>query len=420
MNNIQSVGTLALKNQPIPEVETKQNIRKINFKADNDQFVRQGRPRGPVYTQPAILQQAQQPQQDSYIRMLEKQQKEEKKKNFWNKFALFAGIAASLAIVASIFLMRKGGSGLKEELGIQSLDDLKKQFFKDVSDAKSLKELHLPKTLNEATDNILAGIKNLDEAAAKGGEGLKTIFLYGPPGTGKTTYVKGVAKELQADYYEIAMSKLKKPHHGVTEANIDSAFSMVCREADALAAAKSDKRLVVFLDEIDSVMMEDLGNGAKLSNDIINQFKLSFNELLKRKNITVIGATNLKIDPAKMLPGEKSLDPAMLSRFKEKVLVDLPTADQIRHTIADHYKGCSMVDDVFKKADGKVEQISEILADQRHETSFRTLESIFDKAYLKSEKGKNVTIEDFIEAIVQKSDDLKLTEADIKALRKIL
>ena len=47
-----------------------------------------------------------------------------------------------------------------------------------MSDAKSLEELHLPKTLTETTDNIIAGIKNLEEANAKGGEGLKTIGSY--------------------------------------------------------------------------------------------------------------------------------------------------------------------------------------------------------------------------------------------------
>lgn len=414
MNNIQSVGTIALKNQPIPEVETTQNnVRKINFKAENDRFVRQGQPK---YSQPAILQQ--QPQQDPLTRMLEKQEKEQKKKNFWSKFAMFAGIGASLAIIASIFLMRKGGAGMDKEMGIKSLEELKKDFFKDVSSAKSLEKMHMPKTLTDTTDNIIAGIKNIDEATAKGGEGLRTILLYGPPGTGKTTYVKGVAKKLDADYYEIAMSKLKKPLHGVTEANIDSSFSMVCKEADALAAAKSDKRIVVFLDEIDSVMMEDIGNGAKLSNDIINQFKLSFNELLKRKNITVIGATNLEIDAMKATG--KKLDEAMLSRFKEKVLVDLPTVDQIKHTIADHYKGCSMVDNALKSADGKVEELANIIAERRHETSFRTLESIFDKAYLTSKKGENVHMEDFINAIIQKADDMKLTDADIKALKKLI
>ena len=415
MNNIQSVGNFALKNQPIPETETKQNVRRVNFKAENDRFVRQGQPRGAVYTQPAILQQ--QPQQDPYVRMMEKQQNEQKKKNFWNKFALFAGIGASLAIIASIFFM-SGGKGMDKEMGIKTLDELKKDFLKDVSGAKSLEKLHLPKSLSDATDNIIAGIKNIDEAAAKGGEGLRTILLYGPPGTGKTTYVKGIAKKLDADYYEIAMSKLKKPLHGVTEANIDSSFSMVCKEADALAAAKSDKRIFVFLDEIDSVMMEDIGNGAKLSNDIINQFKLSFNELLKRKNITVIGATNLEIDAMKA--AGKKLDEAMLSRFKEKVLVDLPSAEQIKHTIADHYKDCAMVDDVFKSATGKVSQISDLLAEKRHQTSFRTLESIFDKAYLTSKKGENVHLEDFVNAIIQKADDLKLTEADIKELRKLI
>ena len=48
MNNIQSVGNFALKNQPIPETETKQNVRRVNFKAENDRFVRQGQPRTPA------------------------------------------------------------------------------------------------------------------------------------------------------------------------------------------------------------------------------------------------------------------------------------------------------------------------------------------------------------------------------------
>ena len=133
MNNIQSVGTIALKNQPVPEVETKQtNVRKINFKAENDRFVRQGQPR---YTQPAIVQQS---QQDPYIRMLEKQQKEEKKKNFWNKVALFTSIGAGIAIIAGLFLSRRGGKGMDKEMGIKSLEELKKDFFKDVKDAKPL------------------------------------------------------------------------------------------------------------------------------------------------------------------------------------------------------------------------------------------------------------------------------------------
>ena len=103
MNNIQSVGNYVLKNQPVPDVEPKQaNVRVVNFKAENDRFVRQGQPK---YTQPAILQQ--QPQQDPYIRMMEKQQKEQKKKNFWNKVALFTSIGAGLAIIASLFLNKK-------------------------------------------------------------------------------------------------------------------------------------------------------------------------------------------------------------------------------------------------------------------------------------------------------------------------
>ena len=66
MNNIQSVGNVALKNKQVPEVETKSNnLYRVNFKADGD---------GYRYTQPAILQQQ---QQDQFLRQLEKQQKKE-------------------------------------------------------------------------------------------------------------------------------------------------------------------------------------------------------------------------------------------------------------------------------------------------------------------------------------------------------
>ena len=72
MNNIQSVAEL--KNITASEAEIKQaGMRRINFKAENDSFVRQSQSKS---IQPMILQ------QDPRIQMLEKQQKEEKKRNF--------------------------------------------------------------------------------------------------------------------------------------------------------------------------------------------------------------------------------------------------------------------------------------------------------------------------------------------------
>lgn len=286
MNNIQSVGTLALKNQPIPEVETKQNIRKINFKADNDQFVRQGRPRGPVYTQPAILQQAQQPQQDPYIRMLEKQQKEEKKKNFWNKFALFAGIAASLAIVAALFMNRNAGavsSEVKKAMETCKNPALKKAAMEEYAKGphmRSEKKIRDILALAEAS-SMKPGMADLEKAAKLMDEklvdmhevkeqimsflveynynirnGIKNkkplvIVMDGPAGTGKTTASEVIAEALGIPYKKVSMG-------GATGTSIikGTESKFVGAEAGGIAKGQIDNktnRVLYCLDEVDKL-----------------------------------------------------------------------------------------------------------------------------------------------------------------------
>ena len=99
MTDFSGVNNTAVQQAPIPMVKDKHsNQYRASFKAENDQFVRQDK-----QTRPAILQN--QNPQLQMVKLMEQQQKEEKKRNFWSKFALFAGIAASLAIVFSIFVM---------------------------------------------------------------------------------------------------------------------------------------------------------------------------------------------------------------------------------------------------------------------------------------------------------------------------
>ena len=83
MNSIQNVGNVVVKNVPQPKVEEKQNnLYKINFRADGDQFVR----RGGVQSRPAILQQ--QPQQDPLSRMISEQEKAKKKEKTKNNIIM--------------------------------------------------------------------------------------------------------------------------------------------------------------------------------------------------------------------------------------------------------------------------------------------------------------------------------------------
>ena len=80
-NNVRKINFKAnedkfVRNQQVPEVENKQdNLYRVNFKAGEDSFDRQTRRQGPVYTQPAILN-----QQDTFAKMREEQEKEARSK----------------------------------------------------------------------------------------------------------------------------------------------------------------------------------------------------------------------------------------------------------------------------------------------------------------------------------------------------
>ena len=112
MNNVQSVRSYGLRNTPVVVENVPNNLRRINFKAGEDQFVRQDR--DGRQTRPAILQQQQQRmvQQDPMIRMMEQQQKEQKKAKAKQNLTWGLGIATSALFAAYLiwqFRMMKGG-----------------------------------------------------------------------------------------------------------------------------------------------------------------------------------------------------------------------------------------------------------------------------------------------------------------------
>ena len=135
MNNVQSVGSIALKRQQINE-NNKNNIQRISFKADNDQFVRQNRPKGAVYTQPAIVQNA---QQDPYIRMLEKQENEQKKAKRKQNLSWGIGIASGLAIIAMVASQFFRGG--KDSAKVKELTEAVKHIKNDVIKREANEEL---------------------------------------------------------------------------------------------------------------------------------------------------------------------------------------------------------------------------------------------------------------------------------------
>ena len=406
MNNIQSVGTIALKNQPVPEVETKQsNVRKINFKAENDRFVRQGQPR---YTQPAILQQ--QPQQDPYIRMLEKQQKEEKKKNFWNKFALFAGIGASLGMIALAIMHFRTIKGSSSESMKETVEKAKDNIIRNVEKEKSFEELLMPKELQKITEEIKVLLDRNAQLKRKGMTGNSAIMLYGEPGGGKNAYVYALTKHMQktnpgTELIMMDVLKFNSKWLGETENNILGFTEGIIQRANK----NPNKRFVVFMDEFDSISRKVTGNGAENAEKFQNAFKTAFNKLLEVDNIQIVAATN---KASKDLPLNQLLDEAILNRFAKKVHVPLPTQEQLKNSFVKHYK--TLPEDVIKPEmidlDNKtLEKISEYIARENHHASFRDMNYILQRAREISEKeaqSRPIEMKDLVKATQEHAESM--------------
>lgn len=340
-----------------------------------------------------------------------KQQKKEQKKAKVNQgiYYAFLGTLGASAI-ASIYYMRKQNKSLEKPV-----NELK-EIWSDLTKSSKLDDMALPDSLKKFTSKFKNSVENPDVLKARGGRPTKSLLLYGPPGTGKTTFAKALAKEFpDSKFASLDVTSLGSEFQSVSERNLNKAVDMICQEADNDPA----KKFFVFIDEIDSVMMVDNGMGAKHSNDMLNEFKKCFTEKLgKRKNIITIGATNLPIDVEKGIAlGGKKLDRPMLDRFSEKVLVDLPTKEQITNAIKYHYKDSELVSDKLRNGSVELDKISEFLSKKECNTSFRTLDSIYD-ATAASIKGqdKKVDVIDIVRTIANKQNELNFDNKDFMKL----
>lgn len=367
---------------PIGTVQTTQKAKNTNFRAA---------PAVPIDNE-----------LDTFIKEQEKARKNAKKQQNLNtgiQLAVLACLAGTLG-----FMAHQAGWFKRFKLD-----------FKDLSKEKGLSEMALPESQKRAAERISNRIENYEEIIKKGGKTGSSILFYGPPGTGKNTFAYGIAKKFpNAKFVDLDISKMNSKWHGESEQNVLGTMTAVIKYADK----HPKEKVFVFIDEIDSVMMQDRSGGAKLSNDILNAFKKGFNQLTNKENIIVMGATNLKLDPAKAMLEGKVLDTAMVDRFSQKVLVDLPTKDQIKEGIKIFYDNSqrTMVDSSLKNInDPRWEKIADFLSQQEHQTSFRKLTDILGSAAENAPNGRNVGFEDIVKAIVDNKNSLNATDAEILA-----
>ncbi len=347
---------------------------------------------------------------DSFISEQEKAKKKAKKQQNLNA-AVQVALLGLFGVITAVTVKQAKMQGVFKKAE-------KQLSFKDLSKELSLSEMALPDSQKKAAERITNFIEHHKEIVEMGGGEGSSLLLYGPPGTGKNTFAYAITKKFpNAKFLDMDISKMNSKWHGESEQNILGTMEATIKYANE----HPKEKIFVFLDEIDSVMMQDRGSGAKLSQDILNAFKKGFNDLTSKDNIIVMGATNLNINPEKAKLSGKILDSAMLDRFAEKVLVDLPSKEQLKLAITNYYKNPKhpRADAALKDINNeKLDKIAEFLAKREHETSFRKLVIGLLRPTAKSKKitpDVKVTIDDLINTIKNNKENLNATDAEMQA-----
>ncbi|HEU0142402.1 MAG TPA: AAA family ATPase [Bryobacteraceae bacterium] len=144
------------------------------------------------------------------------------------------------------------------------------------------------------------------------------ILLHGPRGTGKTFLAEATAGEFGLKYLYVSASSLVGRYVGTTEGNIESAF----------AQAKTERPIIIFIDEIDAVgtkrqqlgEADDTGGAARMYNSTTNRLMGCIDEVRKTTGVVLMAATNFY----------DGLDRALIreGRFDLHVRLDLPNKEE--------------------------------------------------------------------------------------------
>lgn len=112
------------------------------------------------------------------------------------------------------------------------------------------------------------------------------MLLYGPPGTGKTFITKKLAEELECGYISKNMGEFGSSYLHQTTKNIKDFFA-------AAKQASQNEPILLFLDEIDSLVSARTNNVDANKAEEVSQFLQEFNSLAEEApNLIVVAATN--------------------------------------------------------------------------------------------------------------------------------
>ncbi len=218
----------------------------------------------------------------------------------------------------------------------------------------------------------------------------KGVLMHGPPGTGKTLMARIIADEVEARFFLINGPEIMNKYYGESEAALRSVFEEATKEAPA----------IIFLDELDAIAPKREEVQGEVEKRVVAQLLALMDGLEQRKQVIVIGATNIPnvLDPALRRPG----------RFDREIAIPIPKVTARQSILEIHSRKMPLDDDVdlnelAKKTHGFV---GADLAALCREAAMNTIRRF--KSEIESREGKldpefldrvTVTQEDFLMAL---------------------
>jgi hypothetical protein len=226
-----------------------------------------------------------------------------------------------LTVEPEYFTMKNPDTwGFKWVAGMQKLkDDLRDGFIRPlqflflVRDLKEKYEALSPEEIDTPEEKKEKRLVDLYESYEKFQVWIPTgMLLYGPPGTWKTFITKKLAQEMWAGLIKKSVWEFWSSYLHETSKNIREFFA-------AAKKASESGPMILFLDEIDSLVSKRWNKSDSNKAEEVSQFLQEFNALEDAPNLIVIAATNRP----------DHLDSALLrsGRLDKKYYIGAPDSD---------------------------------------------------------------------------------------------
>ena len=214
----------------------------------------------------------------------------------------------------------------------------------------------------------------------------KGILLYGPPGTGKTMLARAMAGETNAAFISINAVDLLSGIVGEGEKNVKELFATARKYAPA----------IVFIDEIDSIGKKRTGMGG--DSTLLNALLTEMDGFKQEPDapVFVIAASNFGVDESND-PMDLSLDPALIRRFSNKILIDLPNSEER----AKYLKLALRYDDKNGVANEVSEAEIESIAMRSTGKSIAILENVLQLGFRNALRAGKVLDDDILDASME-------------------